>query len=183
MALPSERLEYRIALQHVDRGLEANETVVIAQHPSESAEHATLRVLAWCLLYEERLAFGPGLADPDGADLWTHDLTGRLVTWVECGAVAVDKLRKILAHHSGVAAHAVFAGARRRDELVAERAADGRALKGAVQLWIVDAVLCSALAARAARRQRWSVTIVGDHLYVDGEGGALDGAVERGHMD
>ena len=68
-------------------------TVVAALHPSETAEHLALRILSWCLLYQEGLAFGPGLGDPEAADLWAHDLTGRLSTWIECGAVDAEKLR------------------------------------------------------------------------------------------
>jgi uncharacterized protein YaeQ len=80
MALQATRYEYRITLSHVDRGRDVQETVLAARHPSETAEHLTLRVLAWCLLNEERVAFGPGLSDGEMADLWTHDLTGRLTT-------------------------------------------------------------------------------------------------------
>src|SRR5436190_1711440 len=120
MALPSTRMEFRIALSHVDRGLEANETVIAARHPSETLEHLVLRVLSWCLLYENGLAFGPGLSTPDAADLWTHDLTGRLVTWIECGAAAGEKIKKIAQHHAGAQVHAVFDHPRRRAELEAE---------------------------------------------------------------
>jgi uncharacterized protein YaeQ len=177
MALTATRYEYRITLAHVDRSLELRETVIAARHPSESAEHLTLRVLAWCLLSEPGLAFGPGLSTPDAADLWTHDLTGRLITWIECGAAAGDKLKRVVQHHAGARVHAVFSDARRRDELRAELAGWRRADE--VALWTVDATLVAALAAREERRQRWMVTIVGDHFYVDADGTALEGAVER----
>jgi uncharacterized protein YaeQ len=178
MALPSTRLEFRIALMHVDRGLELSESVIVARHPSETQPHAILRVLAWCLLYEERLAFGPGLSTPDAPDLWTHDLTGRLVSFVECGNASAEKLRKMLQHQPGVRSHVVLDDAARASELVDEV----RALKlprGAVApvVWTVDAALVTGLAERQERRQKWTVTIVGGHLYIDADGKALDGAV------
>jgi uncharacterized protein YaeQ len=178
MALPSTRMEYRIALSHVDRALEVQETVVVALHPSETAAHLTLRVLAWCLLHEERIAFGPGLSTPDAADLWTHDLTGRLVTWIECGAASGEKLKKVLQHHPGVAVHAVFDEPRRRSELESELHGWKRA--GEIHLWTIDADLVNALAARDERRHKWTVTFVGDHFYLDADGTTLDGAVQQG---
>ncbi|HZS36741.1 MAG TPA: YaeQ family protein [Polyangia bacterium] len=177
MALPTTRMEYRIALSHVDRAAEVSETVIVGRHPSETAEHLTLRVLAWCLLYEPRIAFGPGLSTPDAADLWTHDLTGRLTTWIECGAAQADKLRKVVQHHPGAQVHVVFDNERRRLELVGECAGWKRA--GEVSLWTIDPALVASLAKRDERRHRWTVTVVGDHFYIDADDRPLDGAVTR----
>jgi uncharacterized protein YaeQ len=177
MALPSTRMEFRIALSHVDRGVETNETVIAARHPSETLDHLVLRVLAWCLLYENGIAFGPGLSTPDAADLWTHDLTGRLVTWIECGAAAGEKIKKIAQHHAGAQVHVVFDQPRRRAELEAELEGWKRASE--IHLWSIDPALVAALAKREDRRRKWSVTVVGDHLYIDDEGTPLDGAVTR----
>jgi uncharacterized protein YaeQ len=174
MALPSTRLEYRIALSHVDRGLEAAQPVIVAQHPSETRAHVTLRVLAWCLFHEERLAFGPGLSTPDAADLWAHDLTGQLTAWIECGTADGEKLKKVIAHNPGATVHVLFDDPRRRDALAAEVASWKR---GAVDIRTVDAALVQALAAREERRQKWTVTIVGSHFYIDADGTALDGGV------
>lgn len=180
MALAPTRLEYRVTLSQVDRGREANETVIVARHPSETQEHVTLRLLAWCLLHEDGLAFGPGLSTPDAADLWTHDATGRLTTWIEVGSATAERLRKTLAHHAGAECHVVLDDERRARELVGELAA-ARWPRSCPppQLWLVDAALVSSLAAREERRQRWAVTVVGDHFYIDVEGRTLNGAVAR----
>ena len=58
MALSSTRMEYRISLNNLDRGVERSETVIVALHPSETLEHLTLRVLGWCLFWEESLSSG-----------------------------------------------------------------------------------------------------------------------------
>jgi uncharacterized protein YaeQ len=180
MAEHPTRFDYRITLSNVDRGREADEAVLAARHPSETHQHLTLRVLAWCLLHEDGLTFGPGLSTPDSADLWTHDLTGRLTTWVECGAVPAERLRKSLLHHAGAASHVVDADERRTRELLDELATL-RWPRGtpAPTVWTIDAALVAALTAREERRQRWGVTVVGDHLYVDVEGRNLNGAVTR----
>lgn len=183
MALPSTRVEYRIALSHVDRGLEVSQTVIAAHHPSETAEHLTLRVLSWCLFYREGISFAPGLSDPEAADLWGHDLTGRLTLWVECGTADGEKLRRVMQHNADAEVHAVFAGERRRRELLEQVAGWTRAAKGfeRIELWSIAPALVAALCANEDRRHRWSVTIVGDHFYIDADGESLDGAIERSH--
>jgi uncharacterized protein YaeQ len=182
MALPSQRVEYRIALSHVDRGVDVTQAVVLAQHPSETERHLTLRVLAWCLLYDERLQFGPGLSDGDAADLWGHDLTGRLATWVECGNTTAEKVRKVVQHHHDAAVHVVLDDAARTDELEAElRAWRGTARRAGapVNLWRVDEAVVEALSEVEGRRRRWMVTVVGGHLYVDENGRVVDGEIEH----
>jgi uncharacterized protein YaeQ len=181
MAQPSARYEYRLTLNNLDRQVELVQPLIAARHPSETAEHLTLRVLAWCLLYRQGIGFGPNLSDPDNADVWGHDLTGRVTLWVECGATSSDKLRKIVQHNPDAEVHIVFGDERRQLELLAELAERGRLAKGLhrVNLWHVDELLLGQLAQKEARRQQWAVTIVGDHLYLEVDGQALDGAVGR----
>jgi uncharacterized protein YaeQ len=180
MALQPTRYEFRITLSNVDRGREADEPVVVARHPSETQPHMVLRVLAWCLLHEDGLAFGPGLSTPDAADLWTHDLTGRLTSWIECGLVSGERLRKSILHHAGASCHVVADDDKKTAELLAELATL-RWPRGTPPpaVWAIDPALVAALSAREERRQKWGVTIVGDHLYIDVEGRNLNGAVRR----
>jgi uncharacterized protein YaeQ len=185
MALTSIRLDFRVDLSHVDRGREAGERVLVAQHPSEAADHVVLRVLAYCLFHEDGLAFGPAIADAEGADLWTHDPTGRLVTWIECGAAPFEKLKKVVQHNPGAQVHALFSDARRRDELLdAARDPSARAGKvaGAISVWTVDPALVAELAKNQERRRRWGVTIVGDHFYIEADGATLDGEIVRSSL-
>jgi uncharacterized protein YaeQ len=182
MAHPSLRMDFRVDLSHVDRGRQVSEKLAVARHPSESAEHVILRVIAYCLFQEEGLSFGPGLADAEGADLWTHDHAGRITTWVECGTAAFDKLKKVVQHNPGVAVHALFSDQRRRDELI-ETARDPGVRAGkvanSIEVWRVDPALVAGLAESAERRQKWAVTVVGDHLYIEVDGVSRDGALER----
>ena len=180
MALPSTRYAYQLTLSHVDRGIEASEQLVAARHPSETQRHLTLRVLAWCLLHEERLEFGPGLSTPDTADLWTHDLTGRLTNWIECGTVPGERFRKSILQHSGAHSHVVTDDAEDARVMLEELAVKSwpRGTPPPI-VWTLDRAFVAELAARDERRQRWSVTIVGDHFYLDADGNALDGAVTQ----
>lgn len=180
MSLTATRLDFRIGLSHVDRGIDITESLVVAQHPSEANEHVILRVLGWCLLNEERLAFGPGLSSRGAADLWTHDLTGQLVTWVECGAADDDLVRRTMQQHAGLCAHAVFSSVDRHDTFVRSVRDWKRSPRGAsLTAWLIDTSFVRTLADRVAKRQAWRVTIVSDHFYIDADGRTLDGPASR----
>jgi uncharacterized protein YaeQ len=180
MALQPTRYEYRLTLSNTDRGVDRAESVYIARHPSETMVHATLRVLAWCLLSEEGLAFGPGLSSPDAADLWTHDATGRLTTWVECGNATAERLRKVQQHNSHVKVHVVIDDVR-AGEALKSALAETKLPRAATppELWVIDHAFVHALAERDERRQKWSVTIVGEHFYIDADGTTFDGGITR----
>jgi uncharacterized protein YaeQ len=180
VALTATRLEFRVALANVPRGIDREDNVLVAQHPSETREHVVLRMLAWCLLHEERLAFGPGISSPEAADLWTHDLTGRVTTWVECGTARGDDVKRAMQHHTGAAVHAVLASTRKRDELLAEIAGWKKLPRGAtLTVWTIDAALVAALAKSEARREKWRVTVLDEHLYVETDTATVDGPVHR----
>jgi uncharacterized protein YaeQ len=167
MALQATRLVFRLALSNVDRGVEREEPVNVARHPSETQEHVILRMLAWCLLCRDGLEFGPGLSAPDTPDLWARDLTGRVSAWIECRAVEPDRLKKII-NNSG-AAEIVFVvdDERRARELCAQLDGWKRPLEH-VSVWLLPRDFVAALAAPDERQQKWRVTIVGDHIYMDG---------------
>lgn len=184
MALPSVRYEYRVALSHVDAGVQAEATIVAARHPSETAEHLVLRVLGYCLLHREGLVFGAGLADGDASDLEARDPAGRVTLWAECGAVDATKLRKVVQQNAGAEIHVLISDDRRRRELLDGIAALPHGIKDAsrVTLWKIDPALVAALAEHESRRQRWTVTVVGGHLYVEVDGRAADGEAEAGSL-
>ncbi|HVE84853.1 MAG TPA: YaeQ family protein [Myxococcales bacterium] len=181
MALPSTRREFRITLSHVPRAINRDDAVILAQHPSETEEHVVLRVLARCVLFEESLAFGPGLSTPDAADLWARDLTGRLTLWVECGTADAEDLVRVAQRNAGARVHAVFGDDRRLRELCDQLRAFPEPKKGesALAVWRVDPALVRALARSQARRQAWTVTVLDEHLYVEADGAPLDGPLAR----
>lgn len=178
MALTPTRFDFRMTLSNVDRGREVAESVLVARHPSETQHHMILRVLGWCLFNEEDLAFGPGLSSPDAADLWTRDATGTLKTWVECGAATGERIRKVQQHNPKLAMKVLFDQQKAAEKLVAELL-ESKLPRSATppEIRIVDAALVKALAESEDRRQKWTVTIVGDHFYLDVDGKSIDGPV------
>lgn len=178
MALPSVRMEFRVSFSNVDRGVERNEPIILARHPSEAMSRVVLRVLAWCLLWEEGLTHGPGLCEPDAPDLLRREQGDRVRTWVACGSARWESLRRAIRGNSGVSAHVVLSDQRRRDELLAE-IADPSKERRALTVWTFDAALVDALAMKEDRRRKWDVTIAGEHCYVVEDGVTFDGAIER----
>lgn len=179
----AERWEYRLAVSDVDRGLTFERTVVLGRQPVETTVHLALRVLAFGLLYREDMQFGPGAAagGPEAPDLFANDLTGKLCFWVGCGPVDPEVLRKLVQHNRGMQAHVLFAGEAQRAAFMERVTAWSRAPRGwnEVQLWTLPEELVDGLAAQRELRQRWAVTIVGEHIYVDADGLTLDGPVVR----
>jgi uncharacterized protein YaeQ len=183
MSMSAERREYRLAFTHVDRGFTLERALVLSRHPSESLSHLTLRVLAFLLLWEEGLSFGPGVCVGEAPDLVVHDLTGVVRTWIACGDVDPRLLRKVVQHNRDAAAHVVFGARARRDAFTDEVDSwGGRRPKGweRIALWTIDEALITQLADHASLRQRWTVTLAGDRFYVDVDGTLPEGDVARG---
>jgi uncharacterized protein YaeQ len=181
MAQP-ERREVRLTLSHVDRGVELERALVLSRHPSESLERVTLRVLAFCLLADEALGPAPGgISEGDAPDLLARDATGELMVWVRCGGADPEMVRKVINHNARAAVHVMFSRPDRQAAFVEEVEARGAAPRGwdRLSLWLIDRALVQSLAAREDTRQRWTVTVVGDHLYVDNGSGTFDGPATR----
>lgn len=85
MALKATIYKAQLAVADMDRGHYADYALTLARHPSETDERMMLRLVAFALHADERLAFGKGLSDPDEPDLWRHDLTGLIEEWIELG--------------------------------------------------------------------------------------------------
>jgi uncharacterized protein YaeQ len=174
-------LQFRIALSHVDRGIDRVQNVIVERHRLETREHLILRVLAWCLFYDDELRFGPGLSARNAADLWARDSTGRTTVWVECGAADADALRKVVLHNRGVAIHVLFGDPEGSAELLRQIGDLKRRPPelDSIGIWGVDPELVARLATSDHQRQRWSVTVVGDHLYVESDGVTFDSELQH----
>jgi uncharacterized protein YaeQ len=177
----SVALHFRISLSHVDRGIDRLQNIIVESHRTETREHLILRVLAWCLFYDEQLRFGPGVLAHGAADLWALDPSERPIIWVECGDADADRLRKMIQHSRGVVVHVLFVEAEKRDHLLAQLSSLKRHPPEleSIGIWRVRPELVAALAASEERRQRWAVTVVGDHIYIETDAVTTDCPLER----
>ena len=87
---------FKAALQVADmeRAYYQEHALVLARHPSETNERLMVRILAFALNADERLAFGRGLSAEDEADLVLNDLTGAALLWIDVGLPDERLIRK-----------------------------------------------------------------------------------------
>lgn len=104
MALTATVRKVALNISDIDRGYYAEHHLTYAQHPSETDERLMVRIASFALLaQDERLLAGAGLSNEDEPDLWKHDYTGEIDTWVDLGQPDPVRVRKACAK----AAHVV----------------------------------------------------------------------------
>src|SRR3954471_15592260 len=94
MALGATLYHFQIDLSDVDRGVYQALDLRVARHPSETMRYLLARVLAYCLCYEEGIAFSKGLSTTEEPAVWSHDPQGALRLWIEIGTPSADRLHK-----------------------------------------------------------------------------------------
>jgi uncharacterized protein YaeQ len=85
MAQRSTIYKAQLSVTDMDRGYYADHTLTLARHPSETEERLMVRLLAFALYADARLAFGRGLSTEDEPDLWRKDATGAIALWIDIG--------------------------------------------------------------------------------------------------
>ena len=89
MALTATIYNFDVQLSDTDRNVYETLALRLACQPSETAEYLLTRALAYCLEYQEGIAFSRGLAEPESPALAVRDLTGVLTSWIDVGPRAV----------------------------------------------------------------------------------------------
>jgi len=181
MALPSTLHHFDVQLAHVDRGLDLQLAVKAARHPSETAERLWLRLLAYCWQWEERIAFGPGLCEPEAPDVLALGPDGSTRTLLcRVGRPELARIEKDCARGGGAKVAVLFDSPRRLEAFLTEARAGRPERVAAAELAAIDEPLLRALSAVEDRRIRLGLTLADDHLYVEIGGQSLDGPLVRG---
>ncbi|MCU1227484.1 MAG: YaeQ family protein [Acidobacteria bacterium] len=163
MALTATIYNLTVELSDIDRGVYETLDLRVARHPSESAEYMLMRVLAYCLEYEEGIEMTQGVSAGDDPAVLVRDLTGTITAWIEVGAPDAERLHRgmKLAGRAAVYTH--------RDirqffpQLVAKkihRAAE-------IPIYAFDAKFVDEFASLIDRRTNISLSITERQLYVD----------------
>lgn len=105
MAETATIYNFTIDLADMDRGVYEALELRVARHPSESVEYMLVRVLAYCLEYQEGLAFTEGVSSGDEPALVVRDLTGRMTAWIEVGMPDAARLHRGSKHAGRVAVY------------------------------------------------------------------------------
>ncbi|MCA9530453.1 MAG: YaeQ family protein [Myxococcales bacterium] len=163
MALPATVRTFHIALSDVDRAVYETLDLRVAQHPSETAERLIARVLAYCVCFEEGVAFsGAGLCAPDEPAVSVRDALGGLAHWIEVGLPSAERVHKAA---KAAARVSVFA---HRDPAPLFREAERRRVHGAdrVRVYALDPVAVATLAGVCDRKNDWTVIVQAGTLTV-----------------
>lgn len=180
MALTAMLYDFQIALSNVDRNVDQGLSFKLARHPSELMERTWLKVMAYCWLWEERLAFGPGLGDPDAPDLETRDYTNVVTRWVRVGRGDPAKIQKAVDQNGNGKVNVLFESEERQTAFLGE-ASDAKLNRLAkAEFAALDSDFLSELGAMEERRHKLTVTLSGDHFYVDTGKQTIDGPLIRG---
>lgn len=112
---------FKVEVADVDRGAYASLELRVARHPSETPEYMLARLLAYCLEYQEGIAFTDGVSAVDEPAVLVRDLTGRITAWIEVGAPSAERLHRgaklaarcaIYTHRDPAQVLALYTGAR-----------------------------------------------------------------------
>jgi len=152
----------KIRLADTDRHRYATRDTDLAQHLSETDERVILRLLAYLLFHQDRLAFrGGGVSEGDAPDLAATDATGRLVHWIDVGTPDEVRLRRAARRcRVSVLTHTgLLSRWKRRHK--------GRLPLFEGELLALEASLIDTLTDHLPRRLEWQATLTGEVLYLD----------------
>lgn len=95
MALGATLYQFQIDLADLDRAVYESFELRVAQHPSETAPHMLMRVLAYCLEYQPGIEMTPGgVSATDDPAVLVRDATGRVTAWIEVGMPGPERLHR-----------------------------------------------------------------------------------------
>ena len=164
---------FEVQLADVDRGVYDEFTLRLARHPSETDAYMLTRLLAYCLEFEEGIAFTEGVAATDEPAVLVRDLTGRVTAWIEVGAPDATRLHygSKLADRTTVYTH--------RDPAKAIVQWAGKTIHDAdaIVLHSFDPGFLADAAAALARRSTMTLSRTEGQLYLELNGTHLTSAV------
>ena len=163
MAIGATIHTFTVQLSDVDRGVYDELNLRVARHPSETAPYMLTRVLAYCLEYEDGIAFSEGVAATDEPAVMVKDLTGALVAWVEVGAPDAARL-----HAGSMKAERVAVYTHRDPDKVAAAWAGKRIHRAAeVRLHSFESGFVDRLAEAIERRNTATLTRTEGRVYLE----------------
>jgi len=173
MAIGATIHTFSVQLADVDRGVYEDLTLRVARHPSETDAFMLTRVLAYCLEYEEGIAFSEGVSATDEPAVLVRDLTGRLTAWIEVGAPDAARL------HSGSLQAERTAVYTHRDPAKVAAPWAGKRIHRADQIVLhsFDPGFVDAAVRVIERRSTMTLSVIERRIYLDINGTSIESAV------
>ena len=169
MALKPKICKLKILLSDIDRNYYDSLDLTVAQHPSETTERMMVRVLVFCINYQERLEFTKGLSSVQDPDIWARTLDGQLALWIDVGEPTADRIKKATRLAPIVK---VYSFNSKSDVWWDQGSAKFEALRASVYRFQWQNV--QSLAALVQRTMDISVTITGDSAYIATQSGECE---------
>jgi uncharacterized protein YaeQ len=163
MALGSTVYHFEVELSDVDRATYASLDLRLARHPSESLRYLLTRTLAYCLSYEEGIAFSKGgLSTSEEPPVAVWDATGVLRAWIDVGAPSAKRLHKAAKAADRVAVYTTVA----LPLLMAEAASSPIHRVEEIEVWPFESSFIDGVAAQLDRKRGFALTRSDGTLYL-----------------
>ena len=175
MAAGAVRYTFTGSLADVDRGVYDELSLRVARHPSETDAYMMTRVLAYCVEFDEGIAFSEGVSSTDEPAVIVRDRTGRITTWIEVGAPDAARLH----HGSKLADRTVVYTHRDAVKVLALWAGKKIHQSEQIVLHSFDPGFIEAAVAVLERRNTMTVSVTERQLYLDLNGVTLSTLVHE----
>jgi uncharacterized protein YaeQ len=174
MALSATIYHFQITLSDVDRGVYEALDLRVARHPSETMRYLITRTLAYCLSFEEGIAFSKGgLSSAEEAPLSVRDATGVLKAWIDIGQPSAERL-----HKASKAALRVALFTHVELPLLL-REASARAIHRVeqIEVWRLESAFLDALDGKLSKNSKFELVRTDGQLYVTLGAETLNGSL------
>ena len=121
-----------------------------------------VRILAYCLEYEEGIELTPGLSSADEPALVIRDLTGRITAWIEVGLPDAERVHR----GSKLAGRVTVYTHRDVRQLLAQLAGGKIHRAEAVRIRAFDRATIDEIADLIDRRSSFALTVSGGELHL-----------------
>ena len=162
MALTATIYNLTIDLADIDRSVYETLELRIARQPSETAEYMLVRVLAYCLEYQEGIALTEGVAAGGEPALVVRDLTGQITAWIEVGMPDAARVHR----GSKLAGRVAIYTHRDIRQVLAQFAGEKVHKSEGIPVFAFARDFVDAVAGLLERRTAMSVSITERELYV-----------------
>jgi uncharacterized protein YaeQ len=179
MALTATMHHVEVTLSDVDRSVYEALDLRLARHPSESTRYLLTRLLAYCLSYEEGIAFSKGgVSSADEPPVSVRDATGLLVAWIDVGSPSAERLHKASKAAGRVALYT------HADLALLRREAASRPIHRveAIEVWRLEPAFLDALEALLDRSMKLEIARNDGRLYVTSRGQVIEGEATRASL-
>jgi len=176
MAIRSTIHKAELAIADIDRGYYADHALTVARHPSETEQRLMVRILAFMLNADERLAMAGDISTDDEPALWARDDTGAVLHWIEVGLPDERVIRKACGRADRVTVLAY--GARKAEAWWADNR-NTLARHRNLTVDFLNEPACEALTALVDRSMRLSATIQDGHILVSTAKGSAELALDH----